>query len=69
MSASMTNTHTLTSPASTAAIELTAEELALLRASVAFHARCVTDPALRTRLEGAASKLGAILYRGTARAA
>ena len=37
---------------------LTGEELALLRASVAFHARCVADPALRARLERAAAKLG-----------
>jgi hypothetical protein len=38
-------------------IELTREELALLRASVTFQARWVTDPALRARLEGTALKL------------
>lgn len=39
-------------------VMVTAEELALLRASVAFHVQCITDPALRVRLEKAAQKLG-----------
>lgn len=38
-------------------LRLTSEELVLLRATVAFHARSVNDPALRERLERAASKL------------
>lgn len=38
-------------------LHLTSEELVLLRATVAFHARSVSDPALRERLERAASKL------------
>jgi hypothetical protein len=36
---------------------LTREDLALLRATVAFQARWVSDPALRARLEGTALKL------------
>ena len=36
---------------------LSKEDLALLRATVAFHARWVTDPVLRARLEGTALKL------------
>ena len=48
-------------PESSSSLELTSEELALLRASVAFHARCVSDPALRTLLENAAAKLSRLV--------
>ena len=38
-------------------LELTPEELALLRATIAFQAQHVSDPSLRQRLERAAAKL------------
>lgn len=38
-------------------VRLSTEEVALLQASVAFHARYLTDPALRERLERLAAKL------------
>jgi hypothetical protein len=55
---------TLSSDARDAAplcLTLTSEEVALLRASAAFNARYLSDPALRARLERAATKLGQLL--------
>jgi hypothetical protein len=45
------------------AVELTGEELALLRASIAFHARHISDPALRERLESTVAKLNNLVSR------
>ncbi len=42
---------------STFQLDLTPEELSLLRATIAFQAQYVTDPDLRQRLERTAAKL------------
>ena len=52
------------SPAeSSGQLELTPEELALLRATIAFQAQHVADPALRERLERTAAKLDRLAPR------
>ena len=40
-----------------AEVQLSTEDVALLQASVGFHARHLTDPALRARLEQLAATL------------